>query len=96
MADLAPLISTFIVPFALLVAGFAAGWASREYTLDRRVPDRTVANGIAIVILLVWMLSVLTAMTTSDYSTPLGLYAIMGGVVGYFFGGEGIRSIVSP
>lgn len=77
-------------PFAALILGFALGWSVRELTLDRPVSNRAVTTGLAILITLIWMLSIVAAIDSQGYSTPAGLHAIMGAVAGYFFKGGGI------
>lgn len=90
MVTLSALLSALFVPFVALVLGFALGWAARETTLDRPVSRRAVTTGLATMITLVWMVSIIAAIQTTGYSTPAELHAVMGAVAGYFFKGGGL------
>ena len=90
MVDAFSLLSVLLPPFAGFVLGVASGWSLREITKEQPVSHRAVTTGLAVIITIVWMVSIITAIDTQNYSTPAGLHAVMGAVAGYFFKGGGI------
>ena len=64
--------------------GFVFGWISRGLK-EKYVTTFENEKVIAILIAIVYVLSVLSAMVNPNYQTPAGLHAIMGIVAGYYY-----------
>lgn len=86
MALLTPSFTVLVVAFTL---GVGVGWTAHALA-SVTIGKEAVAPVIAIVIVLMWALSVTAGILDPAYSTSLQIHAIMAVVAGYFFG-EGIR-----
>lgn len=63
--------------------GMLVGWGIVRNS--ERISPEELRRIIAIVILAVYLVSVLADIAIPEYSTPILLHAIMGGIVGYLF-----------
>jgi hypothetical protein len=77
-------IVSFLVGFLVgVLGGYAFGIGIRDAT------EGQMQNGIAMLITLAWILSILVDAIEPAYQTPIGVHAMMGAVAGYLFQLEG-------
>ena len=63
--------------------GFYVGWIARGIIDGRDNKDN--ATILLIGVSLVWVISVLFDIASTNYETPLAVHALMGALVGYFY-----------
>lgn len=90
MADPAD-VTILAAPAILYILGFASGYIVSTWVGGLTKAD--MQERIALLITLIWVLSVTADMVVPDYDTAVWIHAIMGGVAGYLFSGEAGLSI---
>lgn len=77
------LIQIFIFIAGNLI-GFIIGWFSHSYVGKKKIEnsERTV---ISFVVLMIWVVSTLYDIASTEYTTPFAIHGIFGAIVGYFY-----------
>lgn len=74
----------------LVLSGALIGW----FFANREITEHRLRVGIAIVITIVWVITIIAEIVIPSYTVAMVIHAIMGAVVGYLFSDSGLTSII--
>lgn len=83
--------TVFAAPVIIYILGFVSGYLVSTWVGGLTKDD--MQQRIALLVTLIWILSVTAGIILPDYDTAVWIHAIMGGVAGYLFSGEADLSV---
>lgn len=86
------LVAYAIGSFVLLLIGILIGWLYGSD--DNSITEHQLRIGIAIVITMTWVVTIIAEILVPSYTVAMVIHAIMGAVVGYLFSENGISDIL--
>lgn len=90
---LADVIALYVF-FALILISLGAmmGWLYADR--GRTITKQRLRTGIAIVVTIVWVITILAEIVVPGYTVAMVIHAIMGAVVGYLFSENGLTEVL--
>lgn len=82
-----------LLAFILLLIGAFAGWFFA--TRGKAITTQRLRTGVAIVITLVWVVTIIAEIIVPGYTVAMFVHAIMGAVVGYLFSENGLKDVLN-